>query len=61
VAVFEGAAAEHYWSIRRFLQRTAVDACNRYGWTIPFDQLTLHIPEQGTRIPPGGVAAAAAA
>jgi hypothetical protein len=60
VAVFDGAAAEHYWSIRRFLQRTAVDACNRYGWTIPFDQLTLHISEQGGRLPPGGVAAAAA-
>jgi hypothetical protein len=48
VAVFEGAAAEQYWSIRRFLQRTAVDACNRYGWTIPFDQLTLHLPEDGS-------------
>jgi hypothetical protein len=50
VAVFDGAAAEQYWPIRRFLQRTAVDACNRYGWTIPFDQLTLHIPER--EIPP---------
>jgi hypothetical protein len=60
VAVFDGAAAEHYWSIRRFLQRTAVDACNRYGWTIPFDQLTLHIPEQrGLR--PNRTAAPAAA
>lgn len=43
VAVFRGAAAEHYWSIRRFLQRTAVEACNRYGWGIPFDQLTVHL------------------
>ena len=31
VAVFTGAAAEDYWSIRRFLQRTTVSACNLYG------------------------------
>ena len=43
VGVFEGAAAEHYWAIRRFLQRTAVEACNRRGWNIPFDQLTVHL------------------
>lgn len=61
VAVFNGAAAEHYWSIRRFLQRTAVDACNRYGWTIPFDQLTLHIPEQGGPFRANGLAPPAAA
>jgi len=45
VAVFHGDAAEHYWSIRRFLQRCAVEACNRYGWSIPFDQLTVHLQE----------------
>jgi hypothetical protein len=61
VAVFNGAAAEHYWSIRRFLQRTAVDACNRYGWTIPFDQLTLHIPEQDGPFRANGLAPPAAA
>lgn len=44
VAVFTGAAAEDYWSIRRFLQRTTVEACNQYGWTIPFEQLTVHLP-----------------
>jgi hypothetical protein len=44
VAVFEGAAAEHYWTIRRLLQRSAVEACNRNGWVIPFDQLTVHLP-----------------
>jgi len=43
VAVFTGASAEDYWAIRRFLQRTAVSACNQYGWTIPFDQLTVHM------------------
>jgi hypothetical protein len=44
VAGFTGAGAEHYWSIRRFLQRATVSACNQYGWTIPFDQLTVHLP-----------------
>lgn len=43
VAVFTGAGAEDYWAIRRFLQRTTVSACNQYGWTIPFDQLTVHM------------------
>jgi ribosomal protein S15P/S13E len=43
VAIFQGAAAEYYWPIRRFLQRAAVEACNRYGWDIPFDQLTVHL------------------
>lgn len=53
VAAFEGAAAEHYWSIRRFLQQTAVDACNRFGWTIPFEQLTLHLQDGGKADGPG--------
>jgi hypothetical protein len=44
VAGFTGAGAEYYWSIRRFLQRASVSACNQYGWTIPFDQLTVHLP-----------------
>jgi hypothetical protein len=42
VCVFDGEAAEHYWSIRRFMQRTAVSACNKYGWNIPFNQMTIH-------------------
>ncbi len=44
VAVFSGAGAEYYWSIRRFLQYAMVNACNQYGWTIPFNQLTVHFP-----------------
>ncbi|MGB5063269.1 MAG: hypothetical protein WBQ37_05845 [Candidatus Competibacter sp.] len=48
VAVFIGSGAEHYWPIRRFLQRTTVSACNQYGWTIPFDQLTVHLPPAQT-------------
>ncbi|MCB1820146.1 MAG: hypothetical protein KDI73_01010, partial [Candidatus Competibacteraceae bacterium] len=44
VAVFSGAGAGDYWPIRRFLQRATVSACNQYGWAIPFDQLTVHLP-----------------
>ncbi|MBE2294240.1 MAG: hypothetical protein IAF00_04790 [Phycisphaerales bacterium] len=44
LAVCTGAGAEHYWSIRRFLQRTTVSACNQYHWNIPFDQLAVHLP-----------------
>jgi hypothetical protein len=47
VGVFEGSAAEHYWAIRRFLQRSAVAACNECGWVIPFDQLTVHMAPAG--------------
>ncbi|MGF1644692.1 MAG: hypothetical protein ACFCUJ_13710 [Thiotrichales bacterium] len=43
IGVFDGAAAEHYWSIRRFLQRCAVEASNLHGWVIPFNQLTVHV------------------
>ncbi|PIE82749.1 MAG: hypothetical protein CSA09_05525 [Candidatus Contendobacter odensis] len=43
VASFTGAAAADYWAIRRCLQRSAVSACNRYGWGIPFNQLMVHI------------------
>ena len=44
VAAFTGGAAEEYWAIRRFLQRATVQACNHYGWVIPFNQLTVHLP-----------------
>lgn len=47
VGVFGGGAAGDYWSIRRFLQRAAVEACNRYAWSIPFDQLTVHLQGSG--------------
>lgn len=44
VAAFTGGAAEEYWATRRFLQRATLEACNHYGWVIPFDQLTVHLP-----------------
>jgi hypothetical protein len=59
VAVFHGEAAEHYWSIRRFLHRCAVEACNQYNWSIPFDQLTVHLQEPRESVDPGGAQALA--
>jgi small-conductance mechanosensitive channel len=42
LADFDGAAADHYAPLGRSLQRWCVEACTRYGWEIPFTQLTLH-------------------
>lgn len=42
IAVFSGNAAKDYVALTRALQRIAVDACNRYGWEIPFAQVTVH-------------------
>lgn len=42
IADFSGGAAESHGAIARCLQRIAVDACNRYGWEIPFTQITVH-------------------
>jgi hypothetical protein len=42
---FPGSQAGNYFAISRFLQRAGVDACNKYGWGIPFMQITLHQAE----------------
>lgn len=42
LADFSGKAARYYNRLSRLLQRMATDACNYYGWVIPFTQLTLH-------------------
>jgi len=39
---FNGDAADSYIEIPRLLQRLAVDACNKHGWVIPFNQITVH-------------------
>jgi len=44
MAAFAASAAEKYFTIQRTLQSLAVDACNTYGWSIPFNQLTVHLP-----------------
>jgi len=42
ITSFNGDAADRYFAIQRLLQRLAVDACNRHGWDIPFNQITVH-------------------
>jgi hypothetical protein len=37
-----GQYATSYFAMTRMLQRIAVDACNKYGWVIPFTQITVH-------------------
>lgn len=43
VAGFDGKAAGDYWAIGRLLKRTLVAVCNEEGWSIPFEQLTVHV------------------
>jgi hypothetical protein len=55
MADFSGAAAPHYDVLRRAMQRLCVEACNDYGWIIPFPQLTLHMAAAATTgSPPEG-------
>jgi len=41
-AKFSGSQTANYFALSRFLQQAAVDACSKYGWGIPFTQVTLH-------------------
>ncbi len=41
--MFSGPVAGDYWTIRRLLQRTMLETCNRHGWNIPFEQMTVHL------------------
>jgi hypothetical protein len=45
IADIKGGVASKYETLNRLLQKSAVDACNEHGWTIPFPQLTLHKAE----------------
>ncbi len=40
---FKGPLAAKYFDLKRLLNRLCVDACNEHGWTIPFNQLTVHM------------------
>jgi len=42
IADFSGDLGDLYNRLRRAIQRWFVDACNEYGWEIPFPQMTLH-------------------
>jgi small-conductance mechanosensitive channel len=46
---FTGDAAQYYPSLARTIQRGCVRASNKHGWTIPFPQLSVHLPEQGLK------------
>lgn len=49
-----GEAADFYRIVPRILSRLCVDACNEYGWSIPFPQLTVHAGEPVVRsVAPG--------
>ncbi|MFP4085866.1 MAG: hypothetical protein ACLFUL_03655 [Desulfobacteraceae bacterium] len=45
-AEFSGDTARWYQRLQRAIQRICVDACNTHGWVIPFQQVTVHMPEQ---------------
>jgi len=45
LADFSSSLAPKYNILQRMLQRLSVEACNEYGWEIPFNQLTLHQAE----------------
>lgn len=42
MADFDGRAASKYYRLSRAVQRLAVEACNQYGYVIPFTQVTIH-------------------
>jgi hypothetical protein len=42
LADFSGAAAERHRILTRLIQSLTIDACNEYGWIIPFTQVTVH-------------------
>ena len=45
-ASFTPEAAATYPHLRRLLQGIAVDACNKHGWVIPFNQMTVHLARE---------------
>lgn len=42
IASFTGEAAEDFYRIKRFIQKASVEAANKHGWVIPFQQITVH-------------------
>ena len=43
-ADFKGQAASGYIHIKRTIQKACVDLCTEHGWSIPFNQITVHMP-----------------
>ncbi len=48
VATMAGGGASFYKIVPRVLAKLTVDACNEYGWGIPFPQLTVHRGDAST-------------
>ena len=46
LADFSGKVAQFHNVLARAIQRITVDACNKYGWVIPFTQVTLHTAKE---------------
>ena len=44
-ATMDGRSASSYYRIGRLIQQACVDICNREGWVIPFNQITVHRAE----------------
>lgn len=42
LADFSGEAADRHNILIRLIQALTIDACNEYGWIIPFTQVTVH-------------------
>lgn len=42
---FKGSEAFGYRALQRAIQRICVDTCNEHRWVIPFQQVTVHMPE----------------
>jgi hypothetical protein len=45
-ADFSGDAASNYVHIKRIIQRACVDVCTEKQWTIPFNQMTVHMADK---------------
>ncbi len=45
LAEFNGRAESRFWSLERAIQRICTDVCTRQQWIIPFQQVTVHMPE----------------
>ncbi len=42
ICTVSGEAAQYTFAIQRWLQAQCVNAANEFGWTIPFQQVTIH-------------------
>ncbi|MDZ7697859.1 MAG: hypothetical protein U5R49_13360 [Deltaproteobacteria bacterium] len=46
LAEFDGAEGPRYQILERAIQRMCVETCNAHQWVIPFQQITVHMPER---------------